>query len=116
MKRLISILGLAILILFPALGQEVSKKISLESIYKHRRFYPFTISNIRSMNDGLHYTIMSENKYIEKHSYETGDFVNFLLDLSRLENAGITNFSGYEFSSDESKILLTTGWESIYRH
>ncbi len=116
MKRLISILGLAILILFPALAQEVSKKISLESIYKQRRFYPFTISNIRSMNDGLHYTIMSENKYIEKHSYETGDFVNFLLDLSRLENAGITNFSGYEFSSDESKILLTTGRESIYRH
>ncbi|MCF8406189.1 MAG: S9 family peptidase [Bacteroidales bacterium] len=97
-------------------AQSESKKISLDNIYKEYQFYPRGIENIRSMNDGEHYTILEGGKYIQKYNYLTREIIDVIFDLTKFKDAPIQNFTAYEFSSDESKILLTTERENIYRH
>lgn len=115
-KHLITCLSISLFIGLSGISVNGQKEISLESIYREYKFYPHSVSNIRSMNDGLHYTIMTQGKYIQKFSYKTGDFIAVLLDLTQIEEPGFSSFSAYEFSADESKILLTTDRRNIFRH
>jgi len=97
-------------------AQAEIKKISLDNIYKEFQFYPKGIQNIRSMNDGEHYSILAEGKYVQEFEYATGELSSVILDLSKQKDSPIQNFSAYEFSPDETKLLLTTDRENIYRH
>ena len=63
---------------------------------------------LRSMNDGLHYTIQNRN-LIEKFSYKTGEAVETLFDAGNFSK--VENYSGYSFSDAENKILIETGQE-----
>lgn len=92
------------------------KKIELEDIFTKGTFTEKTISGLRSMNDGLHYTTLENGSKIVKYSYQTGKQVSVIFDLGKIENAVIKSFSRYEFSNDETKILLTTDIKPIYRH
>lgn len=116
MKKFLFSFLVASLFVTSSWSQINPQQISLENIYKEYRFYPNSISNIRSMNDGIHYSLLSQGKYIEKYSYESGEFEEMVLDLTTLNLKSPVNFSAYEFSADESKILLTTERENIYRH
>jgi len=100
-------------IAFTAFSQ---KRITLQDVVKDRIFSQKTISGLTSMNDGLHYSTLENGNQIVKYSYKTGQKVDIIFDLTKIENAGFTTFSDYEFSSDETKILFTTNKESIYRH
>ncbi|QZE13134.1 S9 family peptidase [Halosquirtibacter laminarini] len=94
-----------------------SKKISFEDVVTNYSFYAKRIYGIRSMNDGLSYTTIEENgSQIVKYNYKTGKKVAVLLDLNKIEDAPIKSFSGYEFSANESKVLLKTKVHKIYRH
>ena len=114
-KVLISVLIMGFSSAFSS-AQISTKKISLENIYKGRQLFPKGIKNIRSMSDGEHYTVSEEGKYIKKFSYSNGEFLNMVFDLTEINDAPIRRFSAYEFNADETKILLTTGRENIYRH
>ncbi|MDP2338506.1 MAG: S9 family peptidase [Bacteroidota bacterium] len=92
------------------------KKIELRDVVSSRIFSPKSVSGLRSMNDGTHYTTKEADTKIVKYSYKTGEQVEVLFDLSKIENAGFTAFSDYSFSNDETKILFTTKKNSIYRH
>ena len=97
------------------------KKVSLEDIWQRYKFAPQRTSGINSMNDGVHYTTFSRTKEgpaIEKYSYETGKLVSTILSATMIkQNTGKKlRFDSYEFSPDESKVLLATQTESIYRH
>jgi dipeptidyl-peptidase-4 len=92
------------------------KKITLEDVVKNRIFSQKTISGLQSMNDGLNYSTLENGNQIVKYSYKTGQKVETIFDLTKIENAGFTTFSEYEFSADETKILFTTNRKSIYRH
>ena len=92
------------------------KRIELIDIVVNRTFMQKNISGFRSMNDGLNYTKKEEGNQIVKYSYKTGEKVEVLFDLSKIENAGFSTFSDYAFSNDESKILFTTKSQPIYRH
>ena len=92
------------------------KKIELTDVTGSPTFSSKTVSGLRSMNDGLHYSTLEEGSKIIRHSYKTGDKVDVLFDLSKIENPGFTTFSDYTFNSDETKILFTTNQQSIYRH
>jgi dipeptidyl-peptidase-4 len=92
------------------------KKITLEDVVKNRIFTQKTITGLRSMNDGLNYSTLENGNQIVKYSYKTGQKVETIFDLTKIENAGFTTFSDYEFSSDETKILFTTNRKPIYRH
>jgi len=91
------------------------KKLELKDVVGSRIFMPKSITELRSMNDGLFYTTREDNKIV-KYSYKTGEKVDVLFDLSKIENAGFTTFSDYTFSDDETKILFTTTTKPIYRH
>jgi dipeptidyl-peptidase-4 len=104
-------LFLFILLAGNAFSQE-TKTISLEDAIQSRKFSPAGLYGLRSMNDGLHYTV-KEGGRIEKYSYKTGEKVETLFDATEVE--GITSFSNYHFNEGETKILLETGVESIYR-
>ncbi|MCK5068270.1 MAG: S9 family peptidase [Bacteroidales bacterium] len=93
-------------------GQE-TKPITLEDAFQSRKFSSAGLYGLRSMNDGLHYTVR-EGEHIEKFSYKTGELVETLFDAA--EFGELTSISGYHFNDSETKILIETGVESIYRH
>ena len=92
------------------------KQITLEDLFVNGTFNQKSVQGLRSMNDGNHYTVMESGARIVRYSYQTGQKVSVVFDLSSIENVPISRFSQYEFSSDETKILLTTNIEPIYRH
>lgn len=108
MKKYILTLTL-IAISFSAFCQN---KITLEDLWIKYAYYPKSIYGLSSMNDGLHYTIQNEHT-IEKYDYKTGKLQQ---SFSFKQGAGQIEFDGYSFSDDESKVLLATEQEAIYRH
>ncbi len=92
------------------------KKIELTDIVAKRTFQQKNSSGFRSMSDGLNYTKKEEGNQIVKYSYKSGEKLEVVFDLSKIENPGFSEFSDYDFSTDESKILFTTKSQSIYRH
>jgi len=92
------------------------KKIELKDVVGGRTFAQKSVSGLRSMNDGLHYTTLESGNKIVKYSYKTGTQVEVLFDLTKIENAGFSSFGDYTFSNDETKIMFTTKRQGIYRH
>ncbi|MBP3763858.1 MAG: S9 family peptidase [Bacteroidales bacterium] len=93
--------------------------ITLEDIWTRRTFSPQGIGGIRSMNDGEHYLSMTRIG-ITKYQYATGEKV---VDLCLFASPDMRKFAaplppmeGYAMSQDEQKILLSSGFEPIYRH
>ncbi len=108
-----SFLFIMILMTGTSLAQENYKKITLDDIYRKNRFSQQSVHGLRSMNDGIHYTVREAGISIVKYSYETGQPVDTLLDIR--DYPGVSSISRYEFSNDESKILIATDVNPIYR-
>jgi len=113
MKIRISLLLLLVSISLSAFSQ---KKLDLKDVVGSRIFLQKSVTGLCPMNDGLHYTTKEDGNKIVKYSYKTGEKVDVLFDLSKIENAGFKAFSDYAFSNDETKILFTTNSKPIYRH
>ena len=99
-----------------AISQTGSEKIKLNDVIKSYRFFPKSVYGIRSMNDGVTYTALENNTMIIKHSYETGEVLDTIINIGDHSLGEFTHFSNYSFSDDESKILLTTNRKQIFRH
>lgn len=110
--------GLALLALIAVfvLHAQTNQQITLEDIFIKGTFRPEAIEGLRSMNDGEHYTTLDGQSRIVRNSYKTGQQVDILFDLSKVEKAPIKSFTDYEMSDDERKILLTTDVSQVYRH
>lgn len=102
-------------------GKDNEEKIevSLADIWKDGTFSQEYVSGLKSMKDGLHYTILEdkgEGKQLSKYSYQDGKFVEALILPADLRYAGNSlEMQAYEFSADESKVLIATEVEKIYR-
>jgi dipeptidyl-peptidase-4 len=92
------------------------RKIELRDVVVDQTFSQKTVSGLRSMNDGLNYTTLEEGNKIVRYSYKTGNKLDEIFNLSKVEGAPFTSFTDYSFSSDETKILFTTQKQAIYRH
>ncbi|MFO7924533.1 MAG: S9 family peptidase [Bacteroidales bacterium] len=92
------------------------KEITLDDIHKKGTFSSRTVSGLRSMKDGIHYTTMEEGREVHKYRYDTGEMVEVIFSTDRLRGNEFESFSNYEFSNDEKQILFTTAREQIYRH
>ena len=92
------------------------KEITLDDIYQFGTFSGQTVSGIRSMSDGAHYTTLENGREIKKFSYRTGEEVETIFSVDKLPDNEFNSFSNYEFCTEERLILLTTGRERIYRH
>ncbi len=96
---------------------ETTKPITLEDIWQKGTFNTKGIPGFKFQNDGVHFTRL-ENAAITQYDLRTGEPSGIIFDAKTLvSNAkGWTGtFDGYSFSSDESKILLTTQSTPIYR-
>jgi dipeptidyl-peptidase-4 len=119
MKRNISplLILLAFLPWFNAgFAQKASKPFTLEELMKKRIFSAASVEGLKSMNDGLFYTILSDDyQKLEKYSYKTGEKTATLLDLADFSETGIKMIIDYEFSADEKRILIQSDYEPLYR-
>ena len=93
------------------------KTVSVEEIYGGV-FRTEGLDVLRSLNNGEQYTVLdydrsNGNTAIDRYDYETLEKTGTIISTADL--SGIQGFSSYEFSSDESKILLATQVEPIFR-
>ena len=105
-------------ILFLIIGNPLfaQKKITLEDLQVNNTFSQKSIEALKSSSDGLYYFQLEDGKRIVKYSFKTGKAEATVFDLSKVENAPISYFQDYQFSDDETKILLATEKEKIYRN
>jgi dipeptidyl-peptidase-4 len=96
-------------------SQNGNKEFTLEDMVNNK-FQQKTVRGLRSMNDGEHYSMLNGGSKIVKISYETGDTTDIILDLEKVASDDIKSTGDYQFSSDESRILLYTGKDRIYRY
>ena len=92
------------LISFVAIAQP---EITIEDLTTKNTFAQKSVSGIRWLKDGKFYTSIKDNKVI-KYDVSTGQAVATVYE-------GDLKIDGYSFSDDETKLLLSTGSESIYR-
>ncbi|WP_420604013.1 S9 family peptidase [Flagellimonas sp.] len=101
---------------FLTLSTAQKKKISLEDIWGGE-FRTEYMDVLRSMKNGKQYTILNFNRSprsssLDKYDYKSLEKVETVVSSSD----NVPFFSSYTFSKDESKILLATEIEAIFRH
>ncbi|MFZ4724700.1 MAG: S9 family peptidase [Paludibacter sp.] len=69
----------------------------------------------RSMKDGENYTVMMNEKAVVKYNYKTGAVIDTVFSIAKLKNSPIKQISGYEFSPNESKMLIYCNVKKRYR-
>lgn len=100
------------------LAQEKPANIKLEEIWKQYKFLPKSIQGINSLSNGVNYTSL-KNGSLVVYDYQTGDSVNTLLYADKLIPQGKEKpikLSSFSINGDETKFLIPTQTESIYRH
>ena len=118
MKKLAMYVTFATLL---ASGSAVAQtsNITLEDIWTRHTFAPRGIGGIRSMADGEHYLSMSRTG-ITKYSYLTGEKVEDIClfggPAMQKKAKPLPPMEGYQMSADEQQILLSSGFEPLYRH
>lgn len=94
---------------FSVWGQE---DITISDIYEKGTFRQKSVRGINWMKDGRYYSAQQGNDIV-KYDVTTGEQVETILKGANLKPS--ISFSSYSFSEDESKLLLMTERESIYR-
>lgn len=107
MKHILIVL--CALLAIPTIAQ---KKITVADIYEKGTFRQSSVYGINWMNDGQYYSAQEGNDIL-KYDITTGESVETILDGDALDPQ--IRFSSYSFSDDETKLLLMTDRESIYR-
>lgn len=112
MRRIISVLFL----ITACYATLEAQQITLEDLFVNRSFQQLTVNGLASANDGLNYTTLEDgDRQIVKYSYKTGEKVSLVLDIQTLKNDSLRSIKEYTFSLDESKVLLMTDRQPIYR-
>ena len=93
------------------------KQVTVEDIYTDQ-FQTQGMDVLRSMNNGKQYTVLNKDPYrglvsVDRYDYNTLEKVGTIISTGDVE--GLEDFSSYSFSKDETKLLLATEVESIFR-
>jgi dipeptidyl-peptidase-4 len=96
---------------------QAQQAITLENIWAEYKFFARSIPGFNFLKDGKHYT-KKEGNQIKQYDFTTGEFVKDIFDASAVKDNKEYNgrLDDYSFSEDESKILIKTETESIYRY
>ncbi|MFT4830847.1 MAG: dipeptidyl-peptidase-4 [Psychroserpens sp.] len=102
---------------FIVAGTAQNKQIPLEDIW-NGEFRTEGMDVLRSMKSGTEYTVLNNGRdtkssMIDKYAYETLEKLETIVSSS--DSGQIPYFTSYEFSQDESKIILATEIEPIFR-
>lgn len=95
---------------------KLNAQINLENIWLRYKYFPEMLQSSKSMNDGEHYTVLKRNGDLVKYRYTDGGEVETFISNKILGADKDFSYSDYQFSKDETKVLLITEKESIYRH
>lgn len=104
---------LALMISFSSFAQ---KNIELEDIWKNKKFQPKSVPGFNFLKDGRHYTRLVGN-VIKKYDITSGEFVEDIFDATVImgQKGFEAKMNGFTFNGDETKILIESEKESIYR-
>ena len=95
-------------------------ELTNELIWSSNTFSSERFDQGPSMNDGLHYTLQKSNNivgdYIVKYAYATGDSVGIIASSLSIFGDNKKGFDGYSFSADESKLMIETNNQPLYRY
>ena len=111
MKRIL------LFLLLPVFVYSQNKQITVEDIYKKNTFGSQFINGFRSMNDGKYYSETDSAGNIVKTSIATGLKQGILLSADDVkdEQGKKISLDDYQWSKDETKLIISKNRESIYR-
>ncbi len=117
MKRFFWLSIVLVLVGTSTFAQE-KKKIALEDIWMKYSFFGDGVYGVRSMNDGINYTSFTNRAQSElaQYSYKTGKSISTIVKVTDIKVDGIQAIEDYEFSADESKLVVAYNTEPIYRY
>ncbi len=95
---------------------QAQQAINLEDLWQNYSLYARSVPGFNFMNDGKHYTRLEDNT-IKQYDITTGNFVQNILSGEAIKGKGGFNgdINNYRFHTDESKIIIESESESIYR-
>jgi dipeptidyl-peptidase-4 len=114
-----SVLGAILLVLVCTHGALAQKEITLEDIWTKGTFSARGVAGFNSMNDGRYYCNLDEKQNLLRFEYGSGKLVDTLVrmaDIKLANNGNAIELYNFSWSDDESKLLIATQSESIYRH
>lgn len=93
------------------------KDITLDDIWSGS-FRTDGLDALRSLNNGKEYSVLNYDRTakqstVDVYDYKSGEKVRTIVNTADLD--GITRILSYEFNEDESKLLLATDLEQVYR-
>ncbi|MDC6365580.1 MULTISPECIES: S9 family peptidase [Flavobacteriaceae] len=101
---------------FLTLATAQQKKITLEEIWRGE-FRTEYMDVLRSMKNGKQYTILNFNRSSQSSSLDKYDYESLAkVETIVTSSDDIPFFTSYTFSDDESKVILATEIEPIFRH
>ncbi len=110
----------ALLLILVTTSITAQQTLSVEKIWKNFEFSKRGVAGFNGMKDGQHFSKLNRTKdstTITLHSYTNYQGIGKVL-LSNKEltyNGQLLEVDGYEFSADETKLLITTQTTPIYR-
>ena len=110
--KLLSLIFISIIASF-----SIAQEITVEDIWKNYKFFGKSVDGFRSMKDGNYFTKITETDNgpaITKHKFSDYQGVGEILVSAQMLQG--VNMDDYSFNSDETKILISTNTQSIYRH
>ncbi|MEP2169340.1 MAG: S9 family peptidase [Polaribacter sp.] len=94
-----------------------TKEITLEKIW-NGTFSAERMNSLNSMNGDFYAVLDFDRKSrtvsVDKYSYKTLEKVETIVNSGNLK--GLSSFSSYSFNNDETKLILGTNFEQIFRH
>ncbi|MFZ4591307.1 MAG: DPP IV N-terminal domain-containing protein, partial [Ignavibacteria bacterium] len=117
-KNILNTLLVALMLSFVSGVYAQDKEITLESIYLKPEFLPKGAGEFNSMKDGNFYSSLDDDLNINVYDYENGSLKITLMigaDFKASINNEKISIRDYKFSEDETKILISTDIQRIYR-
>ncbi|WP_435578912.1 S9 family peptidase [Gilvibacter sp.] len=108
---------LGVFLLCASLGIAQKKQITLEDIWKGS-FRTEYMDRLQSLNNGKEYVVLNYDRKarastVDVYDYATSQKVRTLVNTQSLK--GVDYIISYELSEDETKMLIATQLQSIYR-
>lgn len=101
----------------PLFAAAQTKQITLDDIYKKGTFRSENVPGFNSLKDGRYYTELDNNGNLIKKSFATGETAGTLISKGDIkdEKGNALELKDFEWSDDESKLLVFLNREFIYR-
>lgn len=102
--------------LFMAVSSTMSQDMLSIKDIAAGKFVAERLSAVTPLKDGESYAMISKDgKKVEKYSYKTGKRTGVLFDVNNTVGESVDGFDNYIMSPDETKMLIQTKTERIYR-